>query len=217
MAVTGFDDAIVAFSALVSRLSRGEALGYVGAVLSIFANSMRTMIPLRCVGIAANIVFISYGLINGVYPTLFLHGVLLPLNTSRFVQMLRLVRSVKEAAACGDVSMDWLKPFMSKEAVRCGEVLFRKGDAAERLFYTLSGSYRLRESGIEIPRGRLVGELGFLTPDKCRTQTLECIEAGEVLSLTYDQLRQLYPPESNVWVLLPASHNGPPFRQHRQP
>jgi len=37
----------------------------------------------------------------------------------------------------------------------------------------------------------MVGELGFLAPDNRRTQTVECIEDGEVLAITYDKLLEL--------------------------
>jgi CRP-like cAMP-binding protein len=60
------------------------------------------------------------------------------------------------------------------------------------MFYTLSGRYRLKEFDIELLQGQVVGEMGFLAPDHRRTQTLECLEAGEVLSITYDEVRQLY-------------------------
>jgi CRP/FNR family transcriptional regulator, cyclic AMP receptor protein len=71
-------------------------------------------------------------------------------------------------------------------------VLFAKGDVATCMFYTISGRYRLKEMGIELVQGQVVGEMGFLSPDNTRTQTLECIEAGEVLSISYDEVRQLY-------------------------
>jgi len=48
------------------------------------------------------------------------------------------------------------------------------------------------ELGIEIPPGRLVGELGFLSPDNRRTQTVECIQDVEVLTMTYDRLLEIY-------------------------
>jgi CRP-like cAMP-binding protein len=60
------------------------------------------------------------------------------------------------------------------------------------MYYTLEGRYRLKESGIEIPKGQVVGEMGFLAPDNRRTQSLECLEDGEVLSISYDELRELY-------------------------
>jgi CRP-like cAMP-binding protein len=37
-----------------------------------------------------------------------------------------------------------------------------------------------------------MGELGFLTPNNRRTQTIECIENGAVLTITYDRLLEIY-------------------------
>ncbi|HEY8565874.1 MAG TPA: Crp/Fnr family transcriptional regulator [Beijerinckiaceae bacterium] len=181
-----------AVAAFVAKTTWPEAIGYVGVVLSIATSSMRTMIPLRFMGIITNVTFLVYSALCGIYPTLLVNLVLLPLNATRLAQMLRLVRDVKRASATGDLSMEWLTPFMTRRAVRQGEMLFRKGEMAESLYYTLSGRYRLRESGIAIEAGQLVGEMGLLAPGNCRTQGLECVEDGEVLSLTYDELRQLY-------------------------
>ncbi len=41
-------------------------------------------------------------------------------------------------------------------------------------------------------QGQVVGELGFLNPDKARSATLECVDPGQVLVITYEQVRQLY-------------------------
>ncbi|MBM6594286.1 Crp/Fnr family transcriptional regulator [Microvirga pudoricolor] len=167
------------------------ALDWLGAALAILGASMRTIIPLRCVGIAGNFA----GLIAAVtmlrWPSLVVNTILLPLNLWRLVQMIKLIKKVKTAAK-GDLSMDWLKPFMSRRPVKTGEILFSKGDAANCMYFTLSGQYRLRQLGIEILPGRVVGEMGFLSPDNRRTQTLECVQDGEILSITYDELRQLY-------------------------
>ncbi len=37
-----------------------------------------------------------------------------------------------------------------------------------------------------------MGELGFLTPDNRRTATVRCTEAGQVLTITYEKLLELY-------------------------
>ncbi len=182
---------LAAVQGFLARTTWPEALGYAGAVLSIVASSMRTMIPLRAMGVATNCLMLTYGTLMGLAPTILVNGVLLPLNAVRLVQMMRLVRKVRRAAS-SDLSMDWLKPFMTRRAVEAGEVLFAKGETAECLYCTLSGRYQLRETGIEIPRGHLVGEMGYLAPDHARTQTLECLEAGEVLTMSYDSLRELY-------------------------
>ena len=53
----------------------------------------------------------------------------------------------------------------------------------------------------------LVGELGFVTPNNRRTQTVECIENGEVLTITYDRLLEIYfdNPEFGYFFLRLAS------------
>lgn len=168
-----------------------EALGWLGAALAIAGSAMRTIIPLRCIGIATNVVSLTYASIMGLYPSMTVNLILLPLNAVRLYQMLRLIKKVKQASK-SDLSMDWLKPFMTRRKVETGEVLFAKGDSATCMFYTLSGRYRLRELGIELLQGQVVGEMGFMSPDNKRTQTLECLESGEVLSISYDQVRQLY-------------------------
>ena len=37
-----------------------------------------------------------------------------------------------------------------------------------------------------------MGEIGFLTPNNRRTGTVECIEDGQVLTISYDRLLELY-------------------------
>ena len=71
-------------------------------------------------------------------------------------------------------------------------MLFRKGDAANEIIFIMSGSLRIPELGIAIPPGEVVGELGMLSPDKLRTQSAICVDGGQILVITYDQVRQLF-------------------------
>jgi CRP-like cAMP-binding protein len=105
--------------------------------------------------------------------------------------MLQLVRDVKKSVN-SDLSMEWLKPFMTERKCAAGEVLFYKDEKAEDMFYIVSGRFKLVESGIEFPVGAIVGEFGMLSPSNLRTQTLECVEAGLVLSVTYTKVEELY-------------------------
>jgi CRP/FNR family cyclic AMP-dependent transcriptional regulator len=172
-------------------MSVAEMAGYLAAFLVFLTFYMKTMVPLRVIGICSNCAFITYGYLGGLYPVLILHLILLPLNSLRLREMLQLTRQVREATH-GDLNMDWLKPFTSTRRVKSGDVLFRKGDAADAMLLVVSGRYRLTELGMDILSGQVVGELGLLTPDHSRTQTLECIEDGEVLQITYEQVKQLY-------------------------
>jgi Cyclic nucleotide-binding domain len=169
----------------------GAAGSFFASIFVVATLSMRTMIPLRVFAILTNIVLIITAVPTHNYPTLILHTVLLPLNTYRLHQMLQLVRNVKKSVN-SDLSMEWLKPFMTERQCKAGEVLFYKDEKAESMYYIVSGRYRLVESGIELPVGAIVGEFGMLSPSNVRTQTLECIADGLILSVSYDQVEQLY-------------------------
>ncbi len=153
--------------------------------------SMKTMIPLRILGILTNVILITASLFNHQIGTLAVHTFLLPLNSLRLYQMLVLVNGVKSSIN-KDLNMDWLKPFMVKRECKKGEVLFAKDAIADQMFYTVSGRYRLTEMGIDIGPGQLIGELGMLAPSNRRTASFECIEDGILLSVTYQQVEELY-------------------------
>ena len=91
-----------------------DAAGYLASILVFATFCMRTMIALRLAAIGSNVCFIGFGLAAHVYPVLLLHLVLLPLNTVRTLEMLRLTRRI-EVAAKGDLSFEPLRPFMKME------------------------------------------------------------------------------------------------------
>ena len=163
-----------------------------GASLFIVATATtKTMVPLRSLTIAANIFFALVFASVHLWIPMALQLLALPLNSYRLYQMLNLIKNVREAIG-GDSSMEWLKPFMSRRSFKTGDILFSKGEAADRMFCIVTGRFRLRELGIELKPGEVVGELAMLAPDNRRTATLECIEAGQALSITYEQVEQLY-------------------------
>ena len=169
----------------------GTAGSLFATIFVVATYTMRTMIPLRVFGMLTNIILIAVAIPNHNYPQLVLHSVLLPLNGYRLHQMLQLVRDVKKSVN-SDLSMEWLKPFMTERKCVAGEVLFYKDEKAEDMFYIVSGRFQLVESGIELPVGAIVGELGMLSPSNARTQTLECVENGVVLGVSYRQVEELY-------------------------
>jgi hypothetical protein len=189
----------ITFDALFQRLvdialasiTIANILALIGAIFFVATLLMRTMVPLRVTGIISDVFFIGYGVLSGTVTTLMLYLLLLPINIFRLGQMLKLVKRARLAAQ-GDLSMDWLKPFMTRRKYGQGDVLFRKGDRANEMFFTVTGKFLVTELGIELPPGRLVGELGFLSPDNRRTQSLECTEDGQVLAITYDRLLEIY-------------------------
>src|SRR6516225_9174446 len=169
----------------------GTAGTLFASVFVVATLSMKTMIPLRVFAILTNFVLIGTALPHQNYLVILVQAVALVLNSYRLHQMLQLVRDVKRSVS-SNLSMEWLKPFMTERKCATDEVLFYKDEKADSMYYIVSGRYRLVESGIELPVGAIVGEFGMLSPSNVRTQTLECVEGGTILSVTYDQVEQLY-------------------------
>ena len=88
--------------------------------------------------------------------------------------------------------MERLKPFMTDRRYRKVYVLLKTDDTANEMLLTVTGNFLVKEIGVELPPGRLMGELGFLSPNNRRTATIECIEEGHVLTVTYEKLLEIY-------------------------
>jgi CRP-like cAMP-binding protein len=169
----------------------GTAGTLFASVFVVATISMRTMIPLRVFAILTNVVLIATAIPSRNYLVMLVQSLVLVLNAYRLHQMLQLVRDVKKSVN-SDLSMEWLKPFMTERKCKAGEVLFYKDEKAEDMFYIVSGRFKLVESGLELPVGAIVGEFGMLSPSNLRTQTLECVEAGVILSVSYSKVEELY-------------------------
>lgn len=169
----------------------GTAGALFASIFVVATTTMKTMIPLRVFGILTNLVLIGTAIPAHNYLVILVQSVVLVLNSYRLHQMLQLIRDVKRSVN-SDLSLDWLKPFMTERNCKAGEVLFYKDEKAEDMLYIVSGRYRLVESGIELPVGALVGEFGMLSPSNVRTQTLECVESGLVLGVAYSKVEELY-------------------------
>jgi len=163
----------------------------VGSLMIVATASTKTMVPLRILAIVANCFLIVFYAVSHEWIPFALQAVALPLNGWRLYQMVVLIRNVGSAIR-GNDSMDWLKPFMAKRRFRKGDILFAKGEEAHEMFCIVTGRFLLLDLGIELKPGQVVGELAMLAPDNRRTATLECIDDGEALSITYEQVQQLY-------------------------
>jgi CRP-like cAMP-binding protein len=175
----------------VANITFANTLALVGAIFYVATLMVRTIIPLRIVGIISIVFFIGYGVLAGAIATLLLYLLSLPINVIRLRQMLSLAKKARISAE-SDLSMDWLRPFMTPRKYKKGDVLFHKGDLAKEMFLTVTGKFLVKEIGVELPPGRIMGELGFIDPKNRRTQTVESLEDGDVLTISYDRLLELY-------------------------
>jgi hypothetical protein len=169
-----------------------ELAGYVACALVFLTFYMRTMIPLRVVGILSNVAFMTYGLAAQVYPVFVLHAILLPMNCVRLVQMRALIRKVHDAAHRDDVSMEWLVPFMQRRSAARGAVLFRRGDPADELFVVLGGSIRLVDVAVTLGPGSVLGEIGIFAPNHQRMDTAICESDVDLAVIANEKVLELY-------------------------
>jgi Cyclic nucleotide-binding domain len=195
----GLDPDNVTYDAIFNRLleiflaniTLANMFALVGAIFFVATLLTQTMVPLRVANMVSCGFFVGFGALAGDVKTFLLYLLLLPINAFRLRQMLNLVKKAR-AATQGDTSMEWLKPFMTERKYRNGDILFKKDDTAHEMLLTVTGNFLVKEIGVELPPGRLMGELGFLTPDNRRTATIECIEDGHVLTITYEKLLEIY-------------------------
>ena len=176
---------------LMSFITLPNVLGATGAIFYVVSMSMRTAIPLRITSLVSTTFLLGASILAHSIAAIVLYALLLPVHSLRLYQMLQLIKKVR-AAAASDLSMDWLRPYMKRRKYRKGDLLFRKGDLADEIFLVGKGKFRVIELNTELLPGQIFGELGLLTAGYRRTQSIECVEDGHVLTLPYDEVRALY-------------------------
>jgi hypothetical protein len=195
----GLDPNNVTYDALFNRLleivlaniTLANMFALVGAIFFVATLLTQTMVPLRVANMIGCAFYAGFGALAGDVKTFLLYMLLLPINAFRLRQMLTLVKKARSATQ-GDTSMEWLKPFMTDRKYRKGDILFKKDDRAQEMLLTVTGQFLVKEIGVELPPGRLMGELGFLSPDNRRTATIECTADGHVLTISYEKLLEIY-------------------------
>ncbi len=168
-----------------------EYVGYVGSFLMFSTFWMKTMIPLRLAGIAANCAMIIYAAAMHLYPMVAMQVLMLPVNIYRLVQMRALLVHVSQATG-GGFRPDALLPFMDKEHAHNGEVLFRRGDDSHKLYLIREGAVRLVEIDHVLQPGDMFGEIGILSENNRRTATAICEGETRLLSITREDVTQLF-------------------------
>ena len=175
-----------------------ETAAWLASTLVLLAFFMRTMIPLRIVAIASNVAFIvytlcglHYGIFAKIFPIFVLHALLLPLNIFRLYEMKRLVTKIREAST-KELAVESLLPYMKKETFEEGGVLFRKGDAAEKVYFLQTGSVTIPEIRKALTAGAVFGEVGIFTPSRTRSASAICGKTSVIYSIRKEEVLRLY-------------------------
>ena len=111
LTTSGAIDQLMAFA--FSKIDIANFFAVCGGIFAVAALYMKTMARLRVANIVSNIFFVLYGYLAPAFPTFVMYFALLPINFFRLYQLRDLISRVKNAAQ-GDLSMDWLKPFMKR-------------------------------------------------------------------------------------------------------
>jgi CRP/FNR family transcriptional regulator, cyclic AMP receptor protein len=176
--------------------------GYVASALVFATFFMRSRTRLRQVAIASNVAFITYGIVGGLIPILTLHALLLPLNIWRLWEIDQTRKAIL-AATKGDLQVDWLEPYGHAIALNRGEQLFAQGDLGDTIYFIMTGSVQLVESGISLEPGSLIGEMAIFSPQGKRTQGAVASSDVHLLAMSQEELLTLYRrhPDFGVYLL----------------
>jgi CRP/FNR family transcriptional regulator, cyclic AMP receptor protein len=168
----------------------------VGGVLVLWSGFAKTIVPLRWLAVGSNLGFIIYGWAHPAPMVLVLHLALLPLNLWRVLEMQRLTKQVSSARLGQGLAQVWLQPYMKRKRLKPGQVLFNKGDAADRLYVLAEGALQIAQTQVWVQPGQMIGEISFFSPDGVRTATVLCppdaASGATLLSMDEPTFRQLF-------------------------
>lgn len=167
-----------------------EALGLLAAFASLFAYLSDNMVPLRIAAIVANALFAFYFYEKGLFPQFVLNAALTPLNIFKLWKVRRLLRAVRYASR-SDFNFDWLKPYMTPQRIRAGEILYHAGDEAAEAFIVVKGTLVVVERDIELGPGSFFGEMALFAEDKRRTAGISAKTDADLLRIHYSDFMEM--------------------------
>jgi CRP-like cAMP-binding protein len=108
------------------------------------------------------------------------------------------------SAATGSASFaEAMGPFGRTVSLDAGQRLFAHGAAGDTMYFILSGTVRLAESGVDLGAGSIVGEIAMFSPDARRTQTAVASSEVRLLELRREHMPVVHRrfPEFSVHLL----------------
>jgi hypothetical protein len=169
-----------------------DLIGYAGSGLVFCTFYLKTMIRLRVVALASNIVFIAYAAMGHLLPIMVLHLMLLPLNAWRLIEVKQLIRKVRASAQTGMSAPELIVPYLRSVWRFKGEPIFKKGDPADSVYYLFEGSVRLTDKNIIVPQGQMIGVNGIFSQEHRRTDSAVCLCDVELGVISKDKILELF-------------------------
>ena len=98
----------------------------------------------------------------------------------------------RERAGVQPSAYERLLQHMTQQTRAAGDVLFRKGDPADMLYFVQEGSIHLVEIHKRRQTGDWIGEISMFTEKGTRTCTARCETGTKVLCLSHEQAKTLF-------------------------
>ncbi|MFA5117187.1 MAG: SpoIIE family protein phosphatase [Candidatus Omnitrophota bacterium] len=94
----------------------------------------------------------------------------------------------------------WPLEYMKKEEFKKGDVLFKAGDTADKMYYVKKGAIKLLEINKIVGEGQVIGEMGIFSPFKTRTASAVCHEDLEAYTMGRDEVIKFFAKDPNVAI-----------------
>jgi serine phosphatase RsbU (regulator of sigma subunit)/anti-sigma regulatory factor (Ser/Thr protein kinase) len=96
----------------------------------------------------------------------------------------------------------WPLDFMKKEEFKKGDVIFKAGDKADKMYYIKKGVIKLLEINKSVKEGDVIGEMGIFSPFKERTASAVCEEDLETYTMGKDEVMKFFGQDPNLAIEL---------------
>lgn len=175
----------------------------IAAISLVSAFFMRVPIRLRQISLITNVTLVFALGYYHLWATCVANAILIPLNLWRLRELFATRAAVRAAMATTDLSWDWIRPFMTRRRVAGGQIVFRKGDVADELFFILDGTAHLEELDVDISIGVLFGEIAMFSPERRRMSTAIAKSDLTLLSIGGEALAEMYEknPQFGVYIV----------------
>ena len=110
------------------------------------------------------------------------------------------LKEKREISAETSQCFHWPISYMKKETYKKGDVIFRIGDKADKMFYIIKGAIKLPEINKIVREGEVIGEMGLFSPYRERMASAICFEDLEVYTLGKDDIVDLARKDCTVVI-----------------
>ena len=163
----------------------------VSGFLLVLALAMKNMLPLRVFALLATMFFAAYAFLQSDILLIVVGIFILIISVYRLFEVQNTSRKIRRTRHYG-YKIENLLPMMAEMELPAGQVIFSKGDIADRLFVLTEGAVEIVENGAMIQPGELFGEFGLFSGTGTRSMTARCVGECKIRTMTAREVDNLY-------------------------